>query len=135
MKYKAQIVRAYFMDCGLPDPEMEYRFHPVRKWRFDFAFLPYRVALEVEGGIFIPGGGRHNRPVTMIKDQEKYNVAASMGWRVLKCQPKHLCMADTVKLIFDTIQWEMTGPKLIEEPKLDLPVTYDKPDPFAPKAA
>lgn len=132
-KYNPRVARCYFKDCGLPDPEMEYRFHTSRKWRFDFAFLPYRVALEVEGGIFVPGGGGHNRPMHFVKDVEKYNAAASLGWRVVRVQPKHLCMAETVQLIFAVIQWEMTGPKLIEEPKLDLPVSYEKPDPFAAK--
>src|SRR5690606_39740371 len=41
----------------LPEPVREYRFHPERRWRFDFAWPDLRVAAEVEGGIHI--GGRH----------------------------------------------------------------------------
>lgn len=33
----------------------EYRFHPAREWRFDFAIPDCRVAIEVEGGAFIGG--------------------------------------------------------------------------------
>lgn len=31
----------------------EYRFHPAREWRFDFAIPERHVAIEVEGGAFI----------------------------------------------------------------------------------
>ena len=66
----------------LPVPEMEYRFHPKRKWRFDFCWPDFRVALEVEGGTY--SGGRHTRPIGFEKDCEKYNEAAILGWRVLR---------------------------------------------------
>ena len=63
----------------------EYKFHPTRKWRFDFAIPKRMIAIEIEGGLWI--GGRHNRPLTMIKDFEKYNEAAKLGWRILKYTP------------------------------------------------
>jgi len=89
---------------GLPLPVLEHRFHPVRKWRFDFAFPEYKVALEVEGGIWLPKGGRHNRPVGMVKDMEKYNTAAEMGWRILKVEPKRLMTSATVEMIKRAIE-------------------------------
>ena len=67
---------------GLPEPEHEYRFHPVRKWRFDFAWPEQKVAAEVEGGVWV--NGRHNRGAGFIKDCEKYNAAAEEGWRVFR---------------------------------------------------
>lgn len=60
----------------------EYRFHPVRRWKFDFADVKNMVAVELEGGIWI--GGRHNRGSGYQKDTEKYNRATTMGWRVLR---------------------------------------------------
>lgn len=36
---------------GIPHVR-EYRFHSVRKWRFDFAVLDYKIAIEVEGVFF-----------------------------------------------------------------------------------
>jgi very-short-patch-repair endonuclease len=63
-----------------PEPTPEYRFHPVRKWRFDFAWPLQWVAVEVDGGQWRAGGGRHNTD----KDREKLNTAAARGWRVLR---------------------------------------------------
>jgi hypothetical protein len=40
---------------GGPDLEKEFRFHPVRKWRADFAHLPSRTLIEIEGGIYVNG--------------------------------------------------------------------------------
>ena len=69
----------------LPDPEREYKFHPVRKWPFDFAWPAYRVAVEVDGGIFSRGkaGKGHASGKGIEKDHEKRNAAAELGWRVL----------------------------------------------------
>ena len=41
----------------IPPPQREYRFHPERKWRFDFAWPERRFAVEIEG--ITPGQGRH----------------------------------------------------------------------------
>lgn len=57
-----------------------YRFHPTRRWRFDFAWPARRVACEIDGGQWRAGGGRHNGD----PDREKLNTAAALGWRVLR---------------------------------------------------
>lgn len=66
----------------IPPFTPEYRFHPVRKWRFDFAWPDQKVAVEYEGATWI--AGRHTRGSGFAKDCEKYNTAATMGWRVLR---------------------------------------------------
>lgn len=101
MKYSSKIAQIYFKDCGLPEPMLEYKFHPSRRWRFDFAWPEYKIALEVEGGIFVYG--RHTRGSGFLKDMEKYNAAAMMGWRILRVQPKDLCLQTTVDMITETI--------------------------------
>lgn len=63
--------------------EREYRFHPKRKWRFDFIIQSTFIAVEVEGGIWMKKGG-HTTGVGFEKDCEKYNEAALMGWTVLR---------------------------------------------------
>lgn len=63
-------------------PETEYRFHGLRRWRFDFAWPGRMLAVEVEGGQWV--NGRHQRGKGYEDDCEKYNTAALMGWRVLR---------------------------------------------------
>lgn len=78
----------YLRLCGadLPAPVRDYRFHPTRKWRLDWAWPQQRVALEVDGGRYAFAGGRHATDA----DHEKLNRAASMGWRVLHVSPEAL---------------------------------------------
>jgi hypothetical protein len=83
----------------LPVPLAEYRFAPPRRWRFDWAWPEQRVALEIEGGVFVRG--RHSRGAGMVADMEKYNEAACRGWRVVRYTPQHLssCGADLQRLL------------------------------------
>lgn len=67
---------------GLPEPVREHRFHDVRRFRFDFAWLDQKIAAEVEGGIWVRG--RHTRGAGFKNDCEKYNLAASEGWKVYR---------------------------------------------------
>jgi hypothetical protein len=82
--------------AGLPKPELEWRFHPSRLWRFDVAFVAARVAIEIQGGIFL--SGRHNHSVSFIKDMEKANSAACMGWVILYRTPSNFLDVETVEL-------------------------------------
>lgn len=82
-------------------PEPEHQFHPTRKWRFDYAFVEAKVALEVEGGVHT--AGRHIRPKGFLNDMEKYNAAAVSGWRVLRCTPSTLRTFATIKMIKEAI--------------------------------
>jgi len=69
---------------GLPDPVREYKFHPDRKWRLDF-YWDTGWAVEINGGGWIQGGGRHNRNAgTMAKEYEKLNSCLENGIRVLQ---------------------------------------------------
>lgn len=69
-----------------PEPTREYRFHPIRKWRFDFAFVAEQVSVEVDGGQWAFRGGRHATDA----DRDKLNHAAALGWRVLRFSPRQL---------------------------------------------
>jgi hypothetical protein len=102
MKYNPTVVRAFFKSQGLPEYVSEHTFHHTRKWRFDFAWLDYRIALEVEGGIWVGGG--HNRGKGFSKDVEKYNNANLLGWHVLRCVPKDICTTDTAKMVLAMIE-------------------------------
>ena len=80
--------------AGLPEPEPEYRFAPPRRWRFDWAWPDRKVAIEVQGGLFIQG--RHSRGAALLKEHEKLNEAAAQGWRVLYAVPKELHSLSTL---------------------------------------
>lgn len=77
-----------FLDYWLllaPDclcPQLEYRFHDVRRFRFDFAWPEKLVAVELEGGTWIRGA--HTRGKRYASDCQKYNLAASLGWSVYR---------------------------------------------------
>lgn len=79
----------------------EHKFHPTRKWRFDYAIIEHKIAIEVEGGVWTQG--RHTRPQGFLNDIEKYNTATIMGWRVLRTTPEELCTNNTLEMINLTI--------------------------------
>lgn len=86
---------------GLPIPVTEHYFalelSPPRQWRFDFAWPEEKIALEVEGGIY--SGGRHVRGKGYAGDMEKYSTAATLGWRLVRVQPRQLCTDGTVDML------------------------------------
>lgn len=84
-------------------PVREYIFHPVRKWRFDYAFPDAKIALEVEGGVYT--GGRHIRPKGFLGDVDKYNAASVMGWRVLRVVPDRLRTFTTIEMIKEAMKY------------------------------
>lgn len=77
--------------------EAEYRFHPVREWRFDYAIPRAKVAIEVEGGVW--NHGRHTRPEGYLRDLEKYNEAAACGWLLIRTTPSELLTVKTLRLV------------------------------------
>jgi very-short-patch-repair endonuclease len=82
----------------------EYKFHPVRRWRFDYAIPEYKIALEVEGGVW--SGGRHISPKGFLGDMEKYNTATLMGWRLFRTTPDNLMTSETLNLLKNAITGE-----------------------------
>ena len=81
---KSAIEETFALHCKAHalTPEREYMFAKPRKWRFDFAFPEQKIAVECEGGVFT--NGRHTRGSGFVKDAEKYNMAAALGWFVFR---------------------------------------------------
>lgn len=87
---------------GLPQVEKEWFFHKKRRWRFDFAFVELRLAVEIEGGIWARKGakkcaacgetpkGGHSTGRGMLEDLEKYNSATLGGWRLIRITPSQV---------------------------------------------
>lgn len=82
---------------GLEEPEQEFRFHETRRWRFDFAWVDKKLAVEVEGGVY--SGGRHTRGKGFEGDCEKYAEAALGGWSVLRFSTKQVLSGMAIKYI------------------------------------
>jgi very-short-patch-repair endonuclease len=61
--------------------QIEYKFLPDRKFRFDLALPDLRIGIECDGGQF-SGGHRHN--VAIERDYEKANLAQMNEWKILR---------------------------------------------------
>jgi len=68
--------------AGLPVLRREFKFHADRAWRFDFTFLEYALAIEIDGGVF--SQGRHTRGRGYTEDCVKLNEGAIAGWMILR---------------------------------------------------
>jgi len=92
---------------GVPMPERECRFAPPRRWRADWAWPALRLALEIEGAVWT--GGRHTRGSGFIKDIEKYNTLALMGWRLIRATPQMVSSGEVVDLVLKAMGAEGKG--------------------------
>ena len=85
-------------------PVREFQFNPARKWRADYYFEVHgprytfcRYLLEIEGGAFTQG--RHTRGKGFIADMEKYNMAAILGYRVLRFTPQQILSGEAKEFL------------------------------------
>lgn len=85
----------------LPEWRREYEFHPVRKWRFDFAWPDKLIAVEIDGGAF--SNGRHTRGAGYEEDCNKLNAAALMFWRVLRFTTRQVTSGGAVDVIAEAL--------------------------------
>jgi very-short-patch-repair endonuclease len=85
------IAPGFWLAAGLPVPVPEFKFHPTRRWRFDYAWPDRRLAVEIEGAVWV--NGRHTRGAGYLGDMQKYNSACVMGWRVLRYPPNGIDFA------------------------------------------
>lgn len=76
--------------AGLPHPVPEYQFHDKRKWKIDFAWPEYKLAVEVEGGIYGSKGGGHRSISGFEANLEKYNQLAVGRWFLIRLLPEWL---------------------------------------------
>lgn len=115
-KWNPDYVLEYFKKVGIKDHcYPEFRFHPVRRWRFDYAFPDKKVYLEVDGGIFgfyvtnkttgerklVVGG--HNYGGQIRNEHAKRNAATVMGWRGVWCEPKFLLGDMTLRILKEAL--------------------------------
>jgi very-short-patch-repair endonuclease len=89
---------------GLPEPEREWRFHPTRRWRLDFAYPEKRIGIEVQGGTYIRGA--HSRGTGLERDYEKYNQAQVLGWDVYQFSRKMIESGEAIETIKRVLESE-----------------------------
>ena len=68
-------------DTGL-SIQCEFKFHPIRKYKFDFAIPSKQLAFEYEGLLSEKSG--HTTVKGYTANTEKYNLATCEGWKVLR---------------------------------------------------
>lgn len=105
---KEMFLRAWrVLAPDMPQPVSEYGFSRVigRRHRFDWSFIDERIAVEVDGGTWMPGGGRHGSDT----DREKLNLAASLRWLVFRFSPQmlerdpHTCVDLVRRALIDSV--------------------------------
>jgi len=84
----------------------EYSAIPGRKFKFDFAFLVSRIMVELDGGIWHPGG--HTSGTGKMRDCEKDWLAFRLGWTVIRWTPD-MITADNIRILGDIVS-ERAGP-------------------------
>ena len=72
----------------IPPWRTQFKFHPTRRWKSDFAWPDKMLMLECEGGVWCQG--RHTRPAGYENDCYKYNEALLMGYRVIRVTSTHI---------------------------------------------
>lgn len=102
----AKIYRLFeFSLSTLPEKfEKEYRFSSLRNWKIDYYFKLSRLAVEIEGGIWIQG--RHNRASGFIKEMEKYNTMAKYRMYLMRFTPDQV---ESGEALIEIKKWFMEG--------------------------
>ena len=81
---------------GLEGLVREYAAIPGRRFRFDFAFVPERELIEIQGGT--GNRGAHGRGACIQRDYEKGNLAVQHGWRVLQFDSNMVGSAEAIRM-------------------------------------
>lgn len=103
MKKLSRLEETFALHCKASkiDVVREHRFHPVRRWKFDFAIPERMIAIECEGGVW--SNGRHTRGSGFIADCEKYNEAARIGWRVFRFASPQIMSGEAIKFVLSAV--------------------------------
>jgi very-short-patch-repair endonuclease len=91
--------------AGLPLPdELEYRWAlPERQFRADGFYRP-NLLIEVDGGLWMRGGGGHSHPMHLEAQHERDNLAVLLGYRCLRFTEKMIASGEAVKTLRRALQ-------------------------------
>jgi len=87
--------------AGLPKPMGQFKFAQSigRRWSVDFAWPTQKIVVEIEGGIWRRGGGAHTHPMNVLRDIEKYNALALMGYRLFRFSDRELKDGSAIEMM------------------------------------
>lgn len=60
----------------------QYKWHPFRRFKADFAIPEYKILIEIEGGIW--NRRAHGSIRGILNDIEKSNLAQAEGWKLFR---------------------------------------------------
>lgn len=87
---------------SLPPAIREVPFALPRKFRFDFAWLEEKIAVEIQGGTYKKGA--HSSGKGLARDFEKNNLAVLNGWRVFYFDGKMIDDGRAINFLCDLFQ-------------------------------
>ena len=99
---------------GLPTPDREHYFALAlgRSFRLDFAWPDRKLAVEVQGGGWMPADklgrrrGAHGGGEALERDCEKFALASALGWRVVPVTPAQIKDGRAVRWIEAALEWD-----------------------------
>lgn len=77
--------------------QRQHRYIPGRNFRADFALLPYRILVEIQGGIW--HSGAHGSITGILADITRLNLATLHNWRILRFTPDQVESGEAVATI------------------------------------
>lgn len=93
--------------------EREYRFHPERKWRADYALIDQRPIVLIEyDGLMVKGDAKdggasnvgHASVSGIMRDQEKANAAIAKGFKYFRANAKTIVSGEFFTLLNDVLR-------------------------------
>lgn len=87
--------RQWEMPKFVQEPRNDGRLDP-RVWRFDFCFINFKLIVEIQGGVWRPGGGAHSHPIDITRNMTKQNDAVLAGYQVLQFTPDDVARGEAI---------------------------------------
>ncbi len=101
-RYELELARMIALE-PIPPPTTQHAFAADlgRRYRFDFAWPPRKIAAEVDGGMWLVRRGKDGQPIPVgrhlhSEDYRKMNLAQKLGWTVLRFTPEMIRTGEAI---------------------------------------
>lgn len=91
------MLRDQIVEAGLPEPKMEYRWHPTRKFRADIAFPEKRFIVECDGAV-------HRIKSKFERDIERHNLLVQSGYTYIRVTPAMVKSGEALKWVKEFLE-------------------------------